>query len=189
MHHNMLQDSDFYKLLERIDHDLAREYSSRGCRACGSHVHSARYARKPRGALVELGDEYDRRLSYCCAARHCRRRLTPPSVRFLGRKVFLGAVVVLSSALRQGVTPTRYRRLRELFGVSARTVLRWRQWWLKEFPESDFWRGASSRLMPQVEVAELPLSLFERFTGEAGARLARMLWFISPLTTTTAQAR
>jgi hypothetical protein len=188
MHHNVLQDPALYKLLLRIDDDLARECASRGCRWCGGHVQSARYARKPRGALVPLGREYASRLSYCCAARDCRRRLTPPSVRFLGRKVFLGAVVVIATVLRHGVTPTRYAELRRLFGVSTRTVRRWRQWWAEDFAASAFWRGASGRFLPPVETAKLPLSLLERFLGEAGARLARMLWFISPVTTTTAQA-
>jgi hypothetical protein len=189
MHYNVLQEPGFYKLLASIDDDLAREYSKRGCRHCGSRVHNARYARKPRGAPVALGAEYDSRLSYCCAARDCRRRLTPPSVRFLGRKVYLGAVVVIASALRHGITPTRYERLRELFGVSTRTVRRWRRWWLEEFPTTAFWREARGRFVPQVEAALLPLSLLMRFTGEAAERLAHMLCFISPLTTTTAQAR
>ena len=34
---------------------------------------------------MTLGPAYDRRLSFCCA--DCRKRLTPVSVRFLGRKV------------------------------------------------------------------------------------------------------
>ena len=37
--------------------------------------------------------------------------MTPPSVRFLGRKVYLGAVVILISAMRQGPTPRRFLEL------------------------------------------------------------------------------
>ncbi|NLS97786.1 MAG: hypothetical protein GXX96_37065 [Planctomycetaceae bacterium] len=36
----------------------------------------------------------------------CRKRTTPLSVRFLGRKVYLGAVVVLVAAMRQGPSPS-----------------------------------------------------------------------------------
>jgi hypothetical protein len=108
-------------------------------------------------------------------------------VRFLGRKVFLGAAVVVVSALRLGVTPTRYARLRELFGVSARTVRRWRRWWLDEFALGEFWRAARGQLAKPVNVAELPLSLLERFGGDAA--LARLLLFISAITTTTVQAK
>jgi hypothetical protein len=40
------------------------------------------------------------RFSFCCDRDGCRNRATPPSVRFLGRKVYLGAVVMLISASR-----------------------------------------------------------------------------------------
>src|SRR6266478_7977922 len=53
-----------------------------------------------------------------------RKRRTPPSFRFLGRKVFLGAVAVLVSAMRQGATAER--QLCELVGVGRRTIARWR---------------------------------------------------------------
>jgi hypothetical protein len=42
--------------------------------------------------------------------------MTPPSVRFLGRKVSLGAVVILMSAMRQGPTPRRVHELARLLG-------------------------------------------------------------------------
>ena len=90
-------------------------------------MHSARYRRKPRGGPRGLSTQYDQRLSFCCAAEGCRKRTTPPSVRFLGRKVYLGAVVVLVSALRQGPSPTRVGVLHDLFGVGERTLRRWRQ--------------------------------------------------------------
>jgi hypothetical protein len=183
----MLQGEDFYKLLARIDADLARDSRARGCRVCGGKVHVACYGRKPRGALVQLATEYRWRWSFCCAARDCRRRLTPPSVRFLGRKVYLGAVVVLVSALRQGVTPTRLATLRELFGVSANTVRRWRRWWLMDFAEGTFWRAASGRLVPPIDLEQLPVSLLERITqGTEGESLARLLRLLSPVTTVTA---
>lgn len=180
----MLRDRSFHKLLWRIDHEVALEHRHRGCRECGGRLDSARYPRKPRGSPVVEGEDCSR-LSYCCARRDCRRRLTPPSVRFLGRKVFLGAVVVLVSALRQGVTPARYARLREWFGVSADTVRRWRRWWLEVFAGGVFWRAACGRLVPQVSAALLPLSLLERF-GRDREGLALMLRFISPVTAATA---
>ena len=87
-------------------------------------MHSASFARQPRGGPAGLDAECERRLSFCCAAADCRKRLTPPSVRFLGRKVYLGAVVVLPTALRHGTTPWRAARLRELLGVGAKTLAR-----------------------------------------------------------------
>jgi hypothetical protein len=45
--------------------------------------------------------------------------------RFLGRKTFFGAIVILVSAMRQGPTPRRVRELSERFRVDPRTIARW----------------------------------------------------------------
>ncbi len=104
------------------------------------------------------------RFSLCCAAEGCRKRETPGSLRFLGRKVFLGAMVVLISAMQQGVTPMRAKQLQALVGVSRRTVARWRQWWCRVFTESPFWR-AQRALAPGASTADLPASLLQCFDG------------------------
>lgn len=109
--------------------------------------------------------------------------MTPPSVRFLGRKVYFGAVVVLTTVLRHGATPVRLSRLRELFGVSARTVARWRQWWQEVFVETPFWRALRGQFLPPITAAALPSDLLDRFSGEAAERLVALLRLIAPLTT------
>ena len=111
--------------------------------------------------------------------------MTPPSVLFLGRKVYFGAVVVLVSVLQQGPSPTRLSRLKEMVGVSARTVRRWRTWWLSSFVQSDVWRAARGRLRTPVNASQLPLSLLEVFDGAPPQQLVFLLRFISPLTTTS----
>jgi hypothetical protein len=50
----------------------------------------------------------------------------PPSLRFLGRKVYLATIVVLVSVTRHGVTKPRIRQLAAAVGVDRRTVARWR---------------------------------------------------------------
>ncbi|MGO9465544.1 MAG: hypothetical protein ACLQIB_41920 [Isosphaeraceae bacterium] len=45
------------------------------------------------------------------------------------RKVYLGAVVILISAMRQGPTPRRVHELATLFGVDRATVARWQAFW------------------------------------------------------------
>jgi hypothetical protein len=108
MCHTYLGTSNFWTLLFRIDEDLAAQTRAAGCVFCGGKLHSARYPRKPRGVVCGLGGEaYERRLSFCCARDRCRRRSTPPSVRFLGRRVYLSAVVVLVTALAAGLTGRR----------------------------------------------------------------------------------
>ena len=187
MCHAVLSDSTLWKLLFRFDEDLAAEARGEGCR-CGGALHSARYPRKPRGGPSDLGPEYGSRLSLCCAREGCRKRTTPASVRFLGRRVYLGAVVVLASALREGITEKRAAHLRELLGVSVRTLRRWREWWRGAFVASSFWKGARGRFLPPVEGSTLPASLLERFSGDDRSRLLQTLAFVSPLTTTSAHS-
>ena len=181
MSQKLLRDASLFRVLLEIDEDLAAQVQAAGC-PCGGTLHSARYPRKPRGALIRIPPGYRWRLSFCCDRDGCRRRRTPPSVRFLGRKVYLGAVVVLVSALVHGPSPERLRRLREWLGVSRRTVERWRGWWLSTFTSSPVWREARARLI-HVAHATLPASLLARFAGDEAARLRHCLRFLSPLTT------
>lgn len=181
----LLRDSQLYPFLLRVDADLAQTAKEGCCLRCGGRLDRAAYPRKPRGGPRDLGTEYGSRLSFCCA--ECRRRLTPPSVRFLGRKVYLGAVVVLVSAMLQGPAPPRAQRLRELFGVSVRTLARWRTWWQTSFAQSDFWKAARGQLRSPPDATALPLSLLRCF-GEVGQRapLVAALRFLCPITTASA---
>src|SRR5258708_7226436 len=83
-----------HELLLRFDEDLARTCRGGGCR-CGGTLHLGRYRLNPRGLPPGLGPEFVYRWSFCCA--RCRRRVTPPSLRFLGRKVYLASIVILIS--------------------------------------------------------------------------------------------
>jgi hypothetical protein len=153
----------FYHVLERIDAELAETTRQGRCRACEGVLHKAYYPRKPRGGPADLPASYGKRASYCCAVDGCRTRATPPSVRFLGRRVYLRGVVVLASALQHGVSAFRAKRLKELFGVSRQTLERWRTWWLEAFPASRFWQELRGRFMPAIDETTLPRSLVERF--------------------------
>jgi hypothetical protein len=179
--HATLQDPKLYSFLLWIDQDLAAQARAAGC-ACGGLLHSARYPRKPRGGPRELGEPYRWRLSFCCAA--CRRRTTPESVRYLGRRVYLAAVVVLLSAMQYGLSAKREQRLTEFLRVPRRTLQRWRAWWLDRFVQTTLWRGACARFLPPVEITSLPASLLERFSGaDIQGRLIELLRFLSPLST------
>ena len=145
----LLRDASLYHVLFTLDQELAEEARAEGC-PCGGRLHRANYARKPRGGPAELGPEHGQRLSWCCAREGCRRRKTPRSVRFLGRRVYLGAVVLLVSALQGGLTDKRVDRLQELLGVSRRTLWRWRRWWGQLFPGSSFWHRERVRFLPAL---------------------------------------
>lgn len=174
-------------VLRKLDEQLAAEARKRGC-ACGGKLHQANYPRKLRGVAPQQGDRWQR-LSFCCAKEGCRRRTTPPSVLFLGRKVYPGAVVVLVSVLRQKPTAMRLSRLKELVDVSSRTVRRWRRWWLRNFVQSRFWKAARGRFRVPLDELQLPLVLLEAFEAKPPPlQLVQMLRFLSPLTSHTAGA-
>ena len=177
MYQELLSDTRLFELLGRIDEEEAERTRRGGC-PCGGALHSAGYPRKPRGGPPELEAQWSRRASFCCARDGCRRRTTPPSVRFLGRKVFFGLVVVLVPILREGLTPARFRRLEEQLGVSRRTVLRWRRFWQELFPASRQWPRALAELVP-MDRGRLPGSLLAAFTGVAAGRdrlVAALRW-------------
>jgi len=178
----LLADVRFHQLLLNFDHDMADTARSQGC-ACGGVLHSARYRRKPRGLPAGLDKKvYCWRFSFCCAVDGCRHRDTPPSLRFLGRRVYLATMVVLISAMRHGATAPRVARLSQLIGVSRRTVAHWREWWRTTFAQNRFWQAARAAFMPPVDQDRLPASLLERFAGGGAEQLLALLRFLAPIT-------
>ena len=172
----IIADPRFYAILFRIDQEIAESARRRGC-ACGGVLHVADYPRKPR-SIRALPPEHRRRLSFTCGA--CRRRTTPPSVRFMGRRVFTFPLILVADALASGLRDARRAAalLSEL-GVDRRTFDRWRRWWRTEFADSRFWRVARARFSPPVDPA-CPRRLLPRFRrGALG--LVDLLRFLSPL--------
>lgn len=145
------------------------------------------FPRKPRGITIKLPAGYESRFSFCCANKECRTRHTAPSVRYLGRKVYLGAVVVLATALQHGPTPSRLARLQRLFGVSLRTLARWREWWRAAFVQSPFWTKTRGLLARPVVEEQLPHSLLECFSGDEQTRLISLLRLLLPISTSAAK--
>ena len=180
-----LADQLLQQLLEKVDTEVAEKVRQGGCLHCAGKLHRADYVRKPRSGTAqdrEPGPDIYRD-SFCCDQEGCRKRHTPPSVRFLGRKVYWGLVVVLVSAVRHGPKPQRLQILRENLGVDGRTVQRWREWWLQSFARSSFWQAARARFMPPLDPESLPGSLCEAFGVERRDRLLALLQFLSPITT------
>ena len=183
MYQTLLRSSSFFTLLLRLDEDIAAQARKVGC-ACGGVLHSARYARKPRGGPEGLGPEHSMRLSFCCSVEGCRRRVTPESLRFLRRKVFFCVWVLLLPILREGPTPERLHRLEAAFTVSRRTLLRWRQWWREAFAQSQFFESMRGRFAAPVSVEALPGSLLAAFSeiAQPKERVLAVLRFLGPLT-------
>jgi hypothetical protein len=183
MYHDLPRTASFWLFLFAIDQDLAETVRKQGC-TCGGRLHCANYPRKPGGAFVELPKPQRLRFSFCCDRDGCRKRVTPPSVRFLGRKTFFGAIVILVSAMRQGPTPRRVRELSERFRVDPRTIARWQVFWREHFPKTPFWKIARARLVPTVEIVTLPYSLLDAFLlgRDSCEGWAQLLRFLAPIT-------
>jgi hypothetical protein len=173
---------EFFEKLRAIDQAIVDDVAAGPCQFCGGPLHRGDYPRKPRGGLVAKGVEaHDRRFSLCCGREGCRRRATPPSVRFLGRRVYAGAVVIVASVIALAVSVAATARQRT--GIPSRTTRRWVGWWRDPFTTTRVFVELCARLVPAVSRQALPTSILERLRGEPVLRLQRLLAWLAPITT------
>jgi len=181
-------DEEFFAKLLEFDGRVVEAVAERRCPHCRGPLYRSDYSRKPRGGLIaEAGEVFSRRFSLCCGREGCRKRATPPSLRFLGRRVYLEVVVLLASS---AAVATRFlKEVHEATGVPVRTLRRWLAWWSAALPLTATWLELRARLVPPPPVeAELPRSLLDRLvTGPppmspiAAVQVAARL--LAPLTT------
>lgn len=175
---------EFFEGLTAIDEAIVQAAAEERCAVCGGPLHRGDYPRKPRGGLLgAFGDTFDRRFSLCCGRRGCRKRATPPTVRFLGRRVYVGAVVVAASIVMLAAT-TAASAVRAT-GVAARTLRRWTRWWRGPFTETGVFARLAGRLVPAVDRQRLPACLLDRLSGDPADRIGKLLSWLAPLTTTS----
>lgn len=176
-------DGKIWFLLFAFDEDLAEKAKLARCPFCGAPLHQAHFQRKPRGGAQDLDDLHNCRFSFCCY--QCRKRLTPPSFRFFGRKVYFGAIFLLVSAMLGGASPERRRRLHEICGADARTLGRWKKWWAKVFAQSSFWRDVSARFTFKHDfLGSLPRLLIKSLKGSSFLEtMVGVLRLLLPMTT------
>jgi hypothetical protein len=185
LYRELLREARFFELLLRIDQEIAQAVRARGCPkpGCGGPLRVGHFARKPRG-LQEVPDwkppkDFWLRFDWCCGC--CRQRTLPESVRFLGRKVYLGVVVVIASVLARGPTRDALRLLQSHLQVSWNTLKRWCTWWL-ELPRSAFWQSIRGVLSVDLDLDRLPESLLACFVGASCEQVVRLLRLLGPLT-------
>lgn len=110
----------------------------------------------------------------------------PASVRFLGRRVYWGAWVLLATALCSGLSLRRGRQLTEQLNVPVLTLLRWRHWWLSEFTATVVWQELRGKLLPPLAASELPAGLLQRVVAvDTPTAMAMILRWLAPLSTLT----
>jgi hypothetical protein len=182
MSHKFLFNSSFHLILIDIDHKLSEQVRVLGCPYCGGSLHRSDYPRSPFGISLEQRNHYVKRYSFCCY--QCRKRTTPPSVRFFGRYRFPAPVLILISALRQSTVNKFCTRLQCLLGirVSKRTWKRWRHWWQNSFSSTNFWKSNTGIIPVDKQQGPNPLILFSLYSGIFQSRLLSVLQFLAPLT-------
>lgn len=189
MLHESRVGEEWFATLEEFDRQIAEAVAAEGCRHCGGPLHQGNYERKPRGGhIAGAGEAFRLRHSLCCGREGCRKRALPPSLRFLGRRVYLEAVVLLASSLALALETLRMAS--EVTGVPRRTLRRWHGWWTGTFPSSAVWTQLRARFVPPPPTeSELPRSLLERAeaVSDAGAAVSDVLLlaarWLSPVTT------
>ena len=150
---------EFHK---RIDHKVAVEVKAKGCPHCQGVLDWASFPRKPRG-IDSLQPE--RRMSFCC--RICRRRVTPQSIRFLWKKVYVLLAVALEPEIK-------------ILKVCRRTVERWKAWWQGELSERSLFCAYFRYRLP-VEFGFNLKSMIGSFYKLKGINFTGLAGFLSPL--------
>jgi hypothetical protein len=172
---------EFFTLLEQLDEGMARRVAAGGCPRCEGPLHRSNFDRKPRGGVSAVaGEAFKRRFSLCCGREGCRKRATPPSVRFLGRRVYLGAVVIVASIVALALRSAG--EIRRQTGVPARTTRRWLGWWQGPFLDTEVFVTICARLIG-VDRGRVPASIVDQLAGTATERVQGMLAWLAPLTT------
>jgi hypothetical protein len=175
---------EFFEGLLAIDEAIVERAAREPCRECGGPLHRGDHVRKPRGGLLAIaGEAFSRRFNLCCGRDGCRLRAMPPSVRFLGRRVYLGAVVILAAAVAFAAATSAVAT--RTTGVPSRTTRRWLRWWRGPFTASAPFLELSARLVPAPERSRLPLSLLDRLADERSTAVTKLLAWLTPITTTS----
>jgi len=177
-HHSNLSNARIWDFLKQVDAAEAAACRAAGCPHCGGALHSATYPRKPHGLAAELRDDA-RRFSLCCSV--CRRRVKPASVRFFGRRFYVGALFLLVSALALA-GGVRLQTIARRWRIPSPTLRRWRRWWRETFPLTPEWAAKRGELVAAPE--EPPPRRLLRIMRGWGlrARLLRSLVWLMPWT-------
>ncbi len=181
MSHKFLFNATFHSFLIAIDRELSEDVRQKGC-FCGGTLHQSNYPRSPFGLSPEYRKLYEERFSFCCNS--CRRRTTPPSVRYFGRRWYPAPLLLLISALMLSINEHRLSQVKRHFGitVSESTWKRWRRWWREVFVETPFWKHARSLIPEPKKAVVTARRMLSSFQGTIDNRMLLLLKFISPIT-------
>lgn len=177
-----LSNIKFHRFLTDLDGHLAEETRQKGCPHCGEKLNISNYPRSPFGVPTSFRVFYRQRLSLCCTS--CRKRTTPPSVRFFGHRWYCSPIFMLFSTLMNKPRKNRLMALqRELdLTISKQTLWRWHHWWKSYFPASAFWKQNKALMPEQGMRGPFPWAIIHVYSGPLEKRLIQFLRFLMPIT-------
>ncbi len=181
MYHPLLTDARFHNSLFDLDRLIAEQFRHSQCPLCFGNLNQSNFPRKPRGVPEETDPDYHIRFSLCCSTDGCRKRFTPPSMRFLSRKVYSSVVIIILFLLKPETDESRIETINTLLGstLSVETLRRWRQFWTKDVPQTHTWKRLA---FSSAHAQNLPVSLLTLFEQTARQALIMGLKLILPLT-------
>lgn len=140
----ILEDSSFFQTLQSFDEDICEAARQSGCGFCEGHLDSSHYMRKPRGIeWAAIDAQSMRRFSLCCRSAGCRKRTTPMSLRFAGRKVYCSLFILLYVAVNESRQDQSVNELHRRFGLSRETGRRWIRIFTCRLTQSRWWKSRS----------------------------------------------
>jgi len=170
----ILEHSSFFQTLQSFDKDMSDAMKAKGCKHCSGKLDVGHYQRKPRGLeWAELTDASYTRYSLCCREESCRKRSTPLSLRFAGRKVYCSVFIVLFTLLQERGDQHAQQHLHKKFGLSLATARAWVELfksrlssspWAKDMQSRGIFRSHELGLLDQYfESIDHTLKLTERW--------------------------
>jgi hypothetical protein len=155
----LIKKKNLFSHLYEIDKNTAKQYRQLPCPHCGGPLYFSNYLRKPRGEPEGVPEEFFIQFSLCCGTEGCRKRLQPPSCRFLGRRVYWFAVILCvltdwqNTNKKVTVSDWSIRT-----GICRNTINRWLAFFEDTFPASRTWRRLRGQISAGVSNSHLPSS-------------------------------
>jgi hypothetical protein len=155
----LIKKKNLFSHLYEIDKKTAERYRQLPCPYCGGPLYFSNYMRKPRGEPEDVPEKYFIQFSLCCGTEGCRKRLTPPSCRFMGRKIYWFAVILCiltdfqNTNEKATVSDWSMRT-----GICRNTIKRWLAFFHDTFPASRIWRRLRGQISACVRNSSLPSS-------------------------------
>ena len=165
----------FFHSLVAIDFEFAEVAQEAGCPLCNGVLDVSNYSRKPRGVEISCAEDAVR-FSFCCRRDGCRKRLTPTSVRFLARKVYVAMIVILSQTSYWGKVQLE---------ICRQTRARWNRYWIEVCSkQGQFYKAKIALFMADFDLQ--PSAILEEFMRhhpQLSGAWTKTLRFFLPLST------